>query len=59
MSEATELYKRDSSTIKRAISNGTIVEGVDCRKFGRDWVFLKSSMDRIYLQDRRNLKKPL
>lgn len=57
MNEATQIYNRDSSTIKRAISNGTIVKGVDCKKFGRDWAFYKPSLDRIYLEERKNLKK--
>lgn len=48
MAEAEELYGRDKSTIKRAISSGKITEGVDCRKFGRDWVFYKHNMDIIY-----------
>ena len=38
LKDAAEQYNRDTSTIKRAISNGTIIENVDCKKFGRDWV---------------------
>lgn len=57
MSQAEELYEREKSTIKRAISNGTIKEGIDCNKFGRDWVFYKPSMDRVYIEERKNLKK--
>lgn len=48
MSQAEERYKRDKSTIKRAISSGKIKEGVDCKKMGRDWVFLKKNLDEIY-----------
>ena len=48
MTEAEDRYKRDKSTIKRAISSGKIKEGVDCKKFGRDWVFVKANMDKIY-----------
>ena len=55
--EASEIYNRDTSTIKRAISNKTLVEGVDCKKFGRDWVILKSALDRVYVEERKNLKK--
>ena len=57
LKEAAEQYNRDESTIKRAITKGTLVEGVDCKKFGRDWAILKSSMDRVYVDERRNLKK--
>lgn len=48
MSTAEKLYNRDKSSIKRAIQKGKIKEGVDCQKFGRDWVFLKENMDKIY-----------
>ena len=57
LKEASEVYNRDTSTIKRAISNGTLVEGVDCKKFGRDWVILKSALDRVYIKERFNRKK--
>lgn len=57
LKEAAEQYDRDESTIKRAISKGTLIEGVDCKKFGRDWAILKSSMDRVYVKERKNLKK--
>lgn len=55
--DAAVLYSREESTLKRAISNGKLVEGVDCKKFGRDWVILKSSLDRVYVLERKNLKK--
>ena len=57
LKEAAEVYNRDTSTIKRAISNKTLIEGVDCKKFGRDWVILKSALDRVYVEERKNLKK--
>ncbi len=57
LKEAAEVYNRDTSTLKRAISNGTLVEGVDCKKFGRDWVILKSALDRVYVEERFNRKK--
>ena len=57
LKEASEIYNRDTSTIKRAISNKTLIEGVDCKKFGRDWVILKSALDRVYVEERKNLKK--
>lgn len=57
LKEAAELYNRDESTLKRAISSGRLVEGIDCKKFGRDWVILKSSMERVYVTERKGLKK--
>ena len=57
LKEASKIYNRDTSTIKRAISNKTLIEGVDCKKFGRDWVILKSALERVYVEERKNLKK--
>lgn len=57
LKEAAELYGREESTLRRAISNGKLIEGVDCKKFGKQWVLKKSSMDRIYIEERKNLKK--
>ena len=57
LKDAAEQYNRDTSTIKRAISNGTLIENVDCKKFGRDWVILKSALERVYVEERKKLKK--
>lgn len=59
LKEAAEQYNREESTLRRAISNGTLVEGIDCKKFGKQWVILKSSMERVYVTDRKNIKKPI
>ena len=57
LKEAAEMYNRDTSTIKRAILHGTLQENVDCKKFGRDWVILKSALERVYIKERKYLKK--
>lgn len=57
LKEAAELYGREESTLRRAISNGKLVEGEDCKKFGKQWVIKKSSMERVYVEERKNLKK--
>ncbi|WP_143316852.1 helix-turn-helix domain-containing protein [Clostridium sp. HBUAS56017] len=57
LKEAADKYGREESTLRRAISNGKLVEGVDCKKFGKQWVILDSSMERIYIDERKNLKK--
>ena len=46
--EAAEIYSKSPDTFRKAISYGNLVEGVDCKKSGRSWLFLKSSLDRIY-----------
>ena len=57
--EAAEQYNREESTLRRAISNGLLVEGVDCKKFGKQWVILRSSLERVYVTERKNIKKPI
>lgn len=57
LKEAAEQYGREESTLRRAISNGLLEEGKDCKKFGKQWVILKSSMERVYVEERKNLKK--
>ncbi len=57
LKEAAELYNREESTLRRAISNGLLKEGIDCKKFGKQWVVLRSSMDRVYVTDRKGLRK--
>lgn len=57
LKEAADLYNREESTLRRAISNGVLVEGRDCKKFGKQWVILKASMEKVYVKERKNLKK--
>lgn len=46
--EAAEIYYKSADTFRKAIRYGNLVEGVDCKKVGKSWLFLKSSLDRIY-----------
>lgn len=48
LKDAAIMYGKEESTLRRAISSGRLQEGVDCKKFGKQWVILKSSMDRVY-----------
>ena len=57
LKEAAELYNRDESTLRRAISNGLLKVGIDCKKFGKQWVILRSSMERVYVTERKGLRK--
>lgn len=38
LAEAAEIMRIDESTIRHAIKSGRMVEGRDCRKFGKQWV---------------------
>ena len=57
LKEASSLYNREESTLRRAISNGMLIEGQDCKKFGKQWVIKLEALERIYVLERKNLKK--
>ncbi len=46
--DATELWGLNESTLRKAISYGKLVNGVDVCKFGKQWVISISAMEREY-----------
>ncbi|PBF40833.1 hypothetical protein BGU48_10760 [Clostridioides difficile] len=48
LSDASKKYNKAESTLKQNIKNGKFVEGVDCRLFGKSWVFNIDSLEREY-----------
>lgn len=47
-SDATALWKLNESTLRKAISYGKLVNGVDVCKFGKQWVVSMDAMRREY-----------
>lgn len=47
-SEATEMWGLADSTLRKAVANGKLREGIDCKKVGRDWVTTIEIMEREY-----------
>lgn len=47
-SDATELWGLNESTLRKAISYGKLVNGVDVCKFGKQWVISIDAMNREY-----------
>ena len=47
-SDATELWGLNESTLRKAISYGKLVNGVDVCKFGKQWVVSVEAMKREY-----------
>lgn len=47
---ATELWGLSESALRKAVSYGKIVSGVDARKFGKQWVVTRRAMEREYGQ---------
>ena len=46
--DATELWGLNESTLRKAISYGKLVNGVDVCKFGKQWVVSVDAMEREY-----------
>lgn len=46
--DATELWGLNESTLRKAISYGKLINGVDVCKFGKQWVISVSAMEREY-----------
>lgn len=52
-SDATFLWDLNESTLRKAISYGKLVNGVDVCKFGKQWVVSADAMKREYGEPRR------
>lgn len=48
LSDATDLWGLNESTLRKAISYRKLVEGVDVQKFGKQWVVTRDAMEREY-----------
>lgn len=49
-SDATELWGLNESTLRKAVTYGKLVNGVDVCKFGKQWVVSVDAMKREYGQ---------
>lgn len=48
ITEASKMYGTSVSTIKRKIREGVIVDGVDCKNYGKQWVITRDAMSRVF-----------
>ena len=46
--DASELWGLSESTLRKAVSYGKIVAGVDARKYGKQWIITYDAMIREY-----------
>ena len=51
--DASELWGLNESTLRKAVSYGKLVNGVDVCKFGKQWVVSKAAMKRTYGETKR------
>jgi hypothetical protein len=54
-SDATELWGLNESTLRKAITYGKLVNGVDVCKFGKQWVVSVDAMKREYGNGRKEV----
>lgn len=47
-SDATTMWALNESTLRKAITYGKLVEGIDVCKFGKQWVISTKAMQREY-----------
>ena len=47
-SDATAIWRLSESTLRKAVSYGKLVNGVDVLKFGKQWVVTREAMLREY-----------
>ena len=47
-SDATELWGLNESTLRKAITYGKLIDGIDVCKFGKQWVVSVEAMKREY-----------
>lgn len=48
IAEASEMFGRTDSTLRRNIINGKFVENEDVKKFGKTWIFRIDALEREY-----------
>lgn len=48
LAEAAEIWQTDESTIRKAIAQGRLIDGRDCRKFGKQWVITADGMTNCF-----------
>ena len=48
LSDATKLWGLNESTLRKAISYGKLINGVDVMKFGKQWIVTIDAMKREY-----------
>ncbi|MCM1336010.1 MAG: helix-turn-helix domain-containing protein [Bacteroides sp.] len=54
--EASELWGIDDSTLRKAVASRKLIENVDVRKFGKQWVISRSAMERTFGEEQNERK---
>ena len=51
--DATELWGLSESTLRKAVSYRKLVDGLDVKKYGKQWLVTRDAMEREYGQPRQ------
>lgn len=46
--DASDLWRLNESTLRKAVSYGKLKTGIDCMKYGKQWIITKEAMVREY-----------
>ena len=46
--EATDAWGLNESTLRKAVAYGKLIDGVDVKKFGKQWIITEEAMERLY-----------
>ena len=57
-SDASKLWNLNESTLRKAITYGKLISGIDACKFGNQWIVTKEAMLREYGEPQNNTKSP-
>ena len=53
--DATQLWGLNESTLRKAISYGKLINGIDACKYGKQWVISVEAMEREYGKPKKTL----
>lgn len=46
--DAAELWGIDDSTLRKAVASKKLIENVDVKKFGKQWIVTSTAMKRVF-----------
>lgn len=46
--DACKLYGLNESTLRKAVATGRLIEGIDCKHLGKQWITTIDVMQRLY-----------
>ncbi|MBQ8292174.1 MAG: DUF2442 domain-containing protein [Bacilli bacterium] len=55
LSDATVIWGLNESTLRKAISYGKFINGVDVCKYGKQWVITMEAMKRVYGEPKKHI----